>query len=145
MLSRTIAALMITLIAADISLAAQEPLRPGAKAERKKIAVKEKSKPPMAEEEPRRLRGDLLDYYREAYPDSSLFQARRNLMRERMSQHLSEADGDQDGGLSREEVTRQMPALARHFDTIDANGDGQIDHDEIEHARGRMFQGRMDR
>ncbi len=145
MASRVLTVLFFSLFAAHISVAAQEPLRPGAKAERKKVVDKGKEKSPVVEEEPRRLRGDLLDYYREAYPDSSLFQARRNLMRERMSQHLTQADGDQDGALSREEVMREMPALARHFDTIDANGDGQIDHDEIEHARGRMFQGRMDR
>lgn len=120
--------------------------RAGAKVERKRsAAVKNQENPAPPVEEPRRLRGDILEYYREAYPDSSLFQARRNMMRERMSHHLSEVDSDQDGGLSREEIKQNMPALARHFDTIDANGDGLITRDEIEHARARMFQGRMDR
>lgn len=45
------------------------------------------------------------------------------------------ADTDGNGALSRAEAEKGMRALARHFDQIDANKDGQITREEIEAAR----------
>jgi hypothetical protein len=43
------------------------------------------------------------------------------------------ADGN--GNLSRAEAEKGMPRLARHFDAIDANKDGQLSREEMSAAR----------
>jgi cell division septation protein DedD len=55
-----------------------------------------------------------------------------------------DADTDHDGRLSRSEA-QAMPMVARHFDQIDANGDGYITRDELKAARGRMQANRIQR
>lgn len=55
---------------------------------------------------------------------------------------LHAADKNGDGMISRDEAAA-MPWLAKHFDAIDANHDGQITPDELKafhrvHARSRM-------
>lgn len=45
------------------------------------------------------------------------------------------ADADGNGAISRAEAQKSMPWLARRFDQIDANKDGQITQDELESAR----------
>ena len=52
------------------------------------------------------------------------------------------ADTDGNGALSRSEAEKGMRALARHFDQIDANKDGQITREEIEAARKARDSGR---
>ena len=49
----------------------------------------------------------------------------------RMSERFSRADADGNGALSRPEMEKSMPGLARQFDAIDANRDGHVTQDEI--------------
>lgn len=93
---------------------------------------------PAGREAHRRLRGDLEGYSQEAYPDRERVEERRQRMRERMKQRLHEADRDHDGAISRGEADSSMPGLARHFDRIDGNGDGNITRDEMKNARERL-------
>lgn len=53
----------------------------------------------------------------------------------RMAERFKKADTDGNGVLSRAEAEKSMPRMVRHFDSIDANRDGQITMDEIMAAR----------
>jgi hypothetical protein len=53
----------------------------------------------------------------------------------RMAERFRKADADGNGTLSRAEAEKGMPRMVRHFDTIDANRDGQVTMDEIMAAR----------
>jgi Ca2+-binding EF-hand superfamily protein len=48
----------------------------------------------------------------------------------RGSERLKQADTNGDGMISREEA-KALPMIAKHFDEIDANHDGQITADEL--------------
>ena len=48
-----------------------------------------------------------------------------------MNERFSRADADGNGALSRLEVEKSMPGLARQFDAVDANRDGHVSQDEI--------------
>lgn len=93
---------------------------------------------PRTGDDHRRLRGDLEEYSRDAYPDREQIESRRHEMRERMKQRVHEADQDGDGTLSRDEAGKHMPGLARHFDRIDQDGDGVITREEMKDARQRV-------
>jgi hypothetical protein len=54
-------------------------------------------------------------------------------MRSRFEQRFKQADADGSGGLSRAEAKR-LPTIAKHFDEIDANKDGQVTLEEIDAA-----------
>ena len=45
--------------------------------------------------------------------------------------HFKKADADGNSALSRAEVEKSMPRLARKFDQLDANKDGQLSRDEM--------------
>jgi Ca2+-binding EF-hand superfamily protein len=45
--------------------------------------------------------------------------------------HFKKADTDGNGMLSRAEVEKSMPRLAKKFDQIDTNKDGQLSRDEL--------------
>ena len=45
--------------------------------------------------------------------------------------HFKKADADGNGTLSRDEVEKSMPRLAKKFDQIDANRDGRLSRDEL--------------
>jgi Ca2+-binding EF-hand superfamily protein len=47
------------------------------------------------------------------------------------SSHFKKADADGNGTLSRAEVEKSMPRLAKKFDQIDTNKDGQLSRDEM--------------
>ena len=53
----------------------------------------------------------------------------------RMDERFGKADADGNGLLSRTEAEKGMPMLARHFDAIDANKDGQVSRVELTTAR----------
>ncbi len=46
-------------------------------------------------------------------------------------QRWSEADTDRNGNLSQAEMQASMPTVAANFSKMDANGDGQLSHDEM--------------
>jgi hypothetical protein len=75
-----------------------------------------------------RLRRDV-DAARPA--GNGAFEARRQAIRERARARYNEMDTNRDGRLSRDEMTRLHPILAKHFDEIDANGDGLVSEQEI--------------
>lgn len=90
-------------------------------------------------EERRSLRQDLDGYSRRGYPDHEGMQQRRQRMQERLPERLRRADGDNDGGISREEARRGMPGLSRGFGRLDRNGDGVISPEEMGWARERRY------
>jgi TolA-binding protein len=60
----------------------------------------------------------------------------------RAQERFKKADVNGDSRLSREEAQKGMPALARHFDLIDANKDGMVTAEEIQAARKARAEGR---
>lgn len=69
----------------------------------------------------------------------------RQEARARMEGRFKKADADGSGGLSRAEAEKAMPMVARHFDEIDANKDGQVTLEEIEAARKARQAARRDK
>ncbi len=65
--------------------------------------------------------------------------------RARFEQRFKKADADGNGTLSRAEAQKSMPVIARHFDEIDANKDGQISLDEIKAAEQARAAQRKDK
>jgi hypothetical protein len=59
-----------------------------------------------------------------------------------MDKRFKSADADGNGMLSRAEAEKGMPRLARHFDRIDANKDGQVSSEEMAGARKAHFEQR---
>ena len=57
-------------------------------------------------------------------------------------QRFKRADADGNGMISRAEADKAMPRLARHFDRIDVNKDGQITLEEMAAARKARFEQR---
>ena len=49
--------------------------------------------------------------------------------------YFNKADADANGTLSRAEVEKSMPRLAKKFDQIDTNNDGQLSRDEMKAAK----------
>jgi hypothetical protein len=55
-------------------------------------------------------------------------------LRAKFEERFKKADANGDGALSRAEAEKGMPRLARHFDELDANRDGQVTPDELQAA-----------
>lgn len=53
----------------------------------------------------------------------------------RAAGHFRKADADGNGSLSRAEAEKGMPRLARRFDSMDTNKDGQLSQEEMSAAR----------
>lgn len=53
----------------------------------------------------------------------------------RLTERFNQADSDRNGALSRLEAEKAMPGIARRFDALDANRDGQVTVDEVVAAR----------
>lgn len=58
-------------------------------------------------------------------------QAKKAEIKQKGSERFKKADSDGNGTLSKEEAEKGMPRLAKNFDAIDTNKDGQISPDEI--------------
>ena len=56
---------------------------------------------------------------------------RREQYKQRFEAEFKKADTDGDGALSKAEVEKAMPRLARDFAAIDVNKDGKVTQDEI--------------
>ncbi len=52
----------------------------------------------------------------------------------RAAEYFRKSDADGNGALSRTEAEKNMPRLARHFDAIDINKDGQLSREELNAA-----------
>ncbi|MCX7628336.1 MAG: EF-hand domain-containing protein [Methylophilaceae bacterium] len=65
------------------------------------------------------------------YGDHAQIEHRRQALRKRMQERLEQADSS----LSRIEAETNFPGLARHFDEIDLNHDGQITLEEFKAAQ----------
>ncbi len=90
-----------------------------------------------------RLRHDVTESTRRSETNGN-FAARRQAIRDRARNRYLEADKDRNGSLNRNELSRQFPRLANHFDFIDSNHDGQVTEQEIAEAlRKRMQQRRL--
>src|SRR5882672_2318566 len=85
---------------------------------------------------------DKLDLNKDGYvtPDE-MKQAhetrRENLhanMKQRMDERFKEADTNNDGVLSLEEVQAKMPRLAERFATLDTDKNGQLSKEELQHG-----------
>jgi Ca2+-binding EF-hand superfamily protein len=59
----------------------------------------------------------------------------RAQMQARLAERFRRADTDRNGALSRLEVEKSLPRLARRFDAIDANRDGNVTVEEVLAAR----------
>lgn len=88
----------------------------------------------------RKLRDELDSYSRKAYPDQDDVDRRRRLMHERMQERLSNPESG-NISITRSEAQLRMPKLARHFDQIDASGDGEITMEEINAWRQQLPRG----
>ena len=60
----------------------------------------------------------------------------------KFDERFKKADADGNGAISRAEAEKAMPRLARHFDRIDANKDGQVTREEMAAARKAFFEQR---
>ena len=71
---------------------------------------------------------------------------RRAEKKAQFEQRFKGADADGNGTISQAEAQKSLPRLARRFDQLDANKDGQISREEIAAARKARFdqQGRSD-
>lgn len=107
------------------SEAGMPPARPG---------LQERMSPERCE----RLRRELNDESRKAYPDHEQMELRREKMRGKMRERLRQTDQNKDGVISRADAGKDMPGLARHFDRIDTNGDGVITREEMQATHEKM-------
>lgn len=60
----------------------------------------------------------------------------------KMDQRFKKADSDGSGTLSRAEAEQGMPMLAKNFDRVDTNKDGQVTRDELAAARKKQGESR---
>lgn len=64
-------------------------------------------------------------------------ETRRTKARHHMEQRFNEADINQDGQLSLDEVQAKLPKLADRFSTLDADQSGQLSKEELAHRKHR--------
>lgn len=73
-------------------------------------------------------------------------EARRAEWKARADARFAEADKDRDGTLDKVELGffgEHGERLARHFDKVDANTDGELDREELRNAREGLLRGRL--
>jgi hypothetical protein len=83
---------------------------------------------------------DKLDLNKDGFvTQDELKQARETRgaqMREKMDEKFKEADTNNDGQLSLEEVQAKMPRLAEHFTELDKDKNGQLSKEELAQGHG---------
>ncbi len=80
-------------------------------------------------------RFDVLDRNKDGQISADEFKAGH---RAAMQMRGAKIDTDKDGFVTRAEAEANAPRLAKHFDKIDANGDGKLSHEEMLAARAKM-------
>lgn len=85
-----------------------------------------------------RLRRTLDEYSRTVDPAHVQIEERRRVMHQRIQERFSQADRDNDGGISLEEAYDSMPQLARHFGAVDLNNDHVITLEELEALQAKI-------
>lgn len=60
----------------------------------------------------------------------------------KFDERFKKADADGNGVISRAEAEKSMPRMARHFEHIDANKDGQVSREEATAARKAHYEQR---
>ena len=85
-----------------------------------------------------RLRRTLDEYSRTVDPAHVQIEERRRVMHQRIQERFSQADRDNDGGISLEEAYDSMPQLARHFGAVDLNSDHMITLEELEALQAKI-------
>lgn len=83
------------------------------------------------------LRRDLDAFSRSADPDHVQLEERRRTMHKQIQERFFAADTDDDGSLSRLEVTETLPQIARHFSEVDLNSDEVITINELVVAQAK--------
>jgi hypothetical protein len=83
------------------------------------------------------LRRDLDAFSRSADPDHVQLEERRRTMHRQIQERFFAADTDNDGSLSRLEVTETLPQIARHFSEVDLNSDEVITINELVVAQAK--------
>jgi Ca2+-binding EF-hand superfamily protein len=91
------------------------------------------NEPLLTEDEREQLRGDL-DQYSSELHDREKLEKHRQLLRDRAKQRFKEADKSGNGRLDRQEFSREYPNVARYFNWIDSDGDGEVSQIEIAKA-----------
>ena len=61
-------------------------------------------------------------------------ETRHGHMKEKMDGHFKEADVNNDGQLSLDEVQAKMPRLAERFSQVDTDKNGMLSKDEMQHG-----------
>lgn len=82
-------------------------------------------------EERARLRMDLRRYSRTSDPIHTQIEDRRRLMSKGIQERFFNADRDNDGLLSLQEVVDSLPQVARHYNQVDLDGDNFISINEL--------------
>jgi EF hand domain-containing protein len=83
---------------------------------------------------------DKLDLDKDGYITKEEMQqaraTRRGDMKARFDEHFKEADANNDGQLSLDEVQARMPRLADRFSTLDKDKNGNLSREELAAGRG---------
>ena len=66
---------------------------------------------------------------------------RRAAHQAQFAQRFKQADSNGNGAIDRAEAEKSLPRLARHFDQVDANKDGQVTAEELAAARKQFDRG----
>jgi len=79
---------------------------------------------------------DKLDQDKDGYVTQDEVQkardARRGEMQQKFDERFTEADVNQDGQLSLDEVQQKLPRLADRFGALDKDGNGMLSRDELQ-------------
>lgn len=81
-----------------------------------------------------RLRKALADYAKNSDPEHKRIEAKRRAMKAGIAERFHNCNDDNDDSLDREETTKCLPQVARHFNYVDVDEDNVITLDELELA-----------